>query len=259
MFRVIIIVGILFFLVAWNPQKLWYPARMMFGFIATPFEKVFSVVGFHMDSSFEFLSSIGTLKQENERLTQENRRLISENAKSSDIQKENEVLRKEIGLLPRDAFRLAPAEVIGFDQQNAGNWLIIDKGSADGMRNGMIVIVDQSAVVGKISDVLFHSSKVVLLTSPESVINGVDAQTEARGVVRGRYGLGIVMDTVLQTDVVKQGDDVITSGLGGDIPRGLFLGKVDTSQPSDDRLFQQVTLTPIVNILNLRTVFVILD
>lgn len=259
LFRVIVICLTLFALIFWNPQRIFYPMRFVLGFVAAPFEKVFSVVGFHVDSSLEFLSSIGDLKQDNERLNQENIRLISENAKLSDMQKENETLRKELDLLPRGTFQLKAAEVIGLDQQNSGNWILINKGSMDGIQKGMIAIVDQGAVVGKISEVLSSSSKIVLLTSPESVVNGIDAQTEAKGIVRGQYGLGIVMDTVLQTDVLKQGDAIVTSGLGGDFPRGLFLGKVDVAHPSSDRLFQQVTLVPVVNFSKLRTVFVIAD
>lgn len=256
-FRAIAICCALFALIFWNPEKLFYPVRVTLGFIAVPFERVFSMIGFHTDASLEFLGSIGTLKQENERLTAENIRLTAENAKFADMTKENELLRKEFNLLPRGTFQLKAAEVIGFDQQNAGNWLSIDRGSADGIQKGMAVIVDQGAVVGRVSDALAHSATVVLLTSPESVVNGVDIQTEAQGIVRGQYGLGIVLDTVLQTDVLKQGDAVVTSGLGGEFPRGLFLGKVDAAYPSNDRLFQQVTLTPLINFSKLRTVFVI--
>lgn len=257
LFRVVVICGVLFVLIAWNPHRLFYPVRMIANFVATPFERVFSVVGFYTASSAEFLSSIGTLKKDNEQLMQENIRLGVENAKLSDMQKENDTLRRELDLLPRNTFQLKTAEVIGLDQQNAGNWLLINRGSADDIQVGMIVIVDQGAVVGKISEVLSHSAKVILLTSPESVVNGIDVQTEARGIVRGQYGLGIAMDTVLQTDVVKQGDMIVTSGLGGDFPKGLFLGKVDAAYPSSDRLFQQVTLVPVVNFSKLRVVAVI--
>ena len=257
LFRVIAICLVLFVLISWNPRRLLYPVRVAFDFIAEPFEKIFSVLGFYTSSSSEFLSSIGSLKQENERLTHENVRLTAESAKLSDMRNENESLRRELDLLPRETFRLKAAEVIGRDQQSAGNWLLIGKGSADGIEKGMVAIVDQSAVVGRVSDVSPQSAKIVLLTSPESVINGIDAQTEARGIVRGQYGSGMLMDTVLQADILKQGDAIVTSGLGGDFPKGLFLGKIDSAHPSDDRLFQQATLVPLVNFSKLRTVFII--
>lgn len=244
-------------LILWNPYNLLYPARAFFGFIGSPFEKVFSVVGFYVDSSTEFLSSIGNLKKDNETLLSNNRRLIAENARLTDMQKENETLRRELDLLPRGTFTLKAAEVVGIDQQNSGNWILINKGTSDGIQKGMVVIVDQSAVVGRVSEASPNTAKVILLTSPESTVNGVDTQTEARGIVRGQYGLGITLDTVLRTDTLKAGDDIVTSGLGGDFPRGLLLGKVDATYASEDTLFQQVTLVPVVNFSKLRTVFVI--
>lgn len=256
-FRLISICLFLIMLIFWNPRSAFYPIRSAFDFVAAPFEKVFSVLGFYTNSSSEFLSSIGALKDENEKLAHENIRLVAENAKLSDMERENEMLRRQFDLLPRETFDLETAEVIGQDHQNAGNWLIINKGSSDGIREGLAVIVDQGAVVGKISQVSSHNAKVLLLTSPESSINGIDAQTEAKGIVRGQYGVGIAIDTVLQTDVLKQGDAVVTSGLGGDFPRGLFLGKVDSVRASDDRLFQQATIVPIVDFARLRTVFIV--
>lgn len=243
--------------ILWNPQRVAYPFRVFFGVVALPFEKVFSVLGFHSASVYDFLSSVGGLKQENDRLVRENVRLAAENALLIDMRQENETLRREFDLLPRSMFQLVAAEVIGQDRQNLGNWLMINKGSSDGIQNGMAVIVDQGAFVGRVEEVSPGTARIGLLTSPESLINGVDAQTEARGIVKGQYGLGVVMDMVLQTGVLKEGDSVVTSGLGGDLPRGLFLGKVRETKPSDDRLFQQAVLAPAVDASGLRTVFVI--
>lgn len=234
-----------------------HPFKIVFGFVSAPFEKVFSVIGFHASSSLEFLSSIGDLKGDNERLLRDNVRLAAENAKLSDMEHENAMLRKQLDLLPRGKFSLKAAEVIGQDQQSAGNWLLIDKGSSDGLSEGMAVIVDQGAVVGRISELTSTSSKVIVLTSPESVVNATDAQTEARGIVRGQYGSGMVLDTVLQTDVLHRDDAVVTSGLGEDFPRGLLLGTIDGIRVSDDRLFQQATIVPAVKFSSLRVVFVI--
>jgi rod shape-determining protein MreC len=257
LFHMVVTCLFLVLLVLWNPYNLLYPVRVFVGFVGSPFEKVFSVVGFYVDSSTEFLASIGNLKKDNELLVSDNRRLIAENARLADMQKENETLRKELDLLPRGTFTLKAAEVVGIDQQNSGNWIMINKGTSDGIQKGMVVIVDQSAVVGRVSETSPGTAKVILLTSPESTVNGVDTQTEARGIVRGQYGLGITLDTVLRTDTLKSGDDIVTSGLGGDFPRGLLLGKVDATYASDDKLFQQVTLVPVVNFSKLRTVFVI--
>lgn len=258
-FRAALISVILAGLVWWNPQSLFYPVRLVFSTIALPFERVFSVIGFRAGGAQDFLGSIGELKQENERLTHENIRLMAENAKTSDIQKENEVLRSQLDLAPRKDFKLEAADVIGQDAHGSGNWIMINKGTSDGLKKGMPVIVDHGSLVGRIDEVSSQSSRVMLLMNPESVINGVDAQTEAKGIVRGQYGLGLVLDMVLQTDTVSEGNDIVSSGLGGDLPRGLFLGKVREVHPSPDRLFQQAVLTSPVHPEKLRIVFVVID
>jgi rod shape-determining protein MreC len=244
-------------LIWWNPMALLSPIRSAVGTAALPFEAVLSLAGSRLATMRAFLGSIGELKQENERLVQENIRLAAENARLADMGRENESLRKELDLLPRGEFRLEAADVIGQDPLSLGNWLLMNKGEADGIRKGMPVIVGQGVLVGRVEEALSHTARVTLLTSPDSLVNGVDIQTEAKGIVKGRHGLGLVLDMVLQTDALKPGDDVATSGLGGDLPRGLLLGKIQEVHPSDDRLFQQATVVSPVKFTKLQTVFVV--
>jgi len=75
--------------------------------------------------------------------------------------------------------------------------------------------------------------------------------------VGGVYGLGIVMDMVAQVDALNEGDMVITSGLGGNIPKGLLIGKIQEINISSDKLFQQAIVMPRVRYQSLDTVFVI--
>jgi len=141
----------------------------------------------------------------------------------SDMKNENANLREQLDLLPRDRFNLAAASVISQDPNGTGNWLGIDKGSADGITVGMPVIVSKSIFVGRIDQVDAKSSQVALLTNPKSTINVMTLENGAKGVARGEYGLGIIFDMVLQTDSINVGDVVVTSGIGGELPRGLYV------------------------------------
>lgn len=257
LYKVLFLIGIFFALILWNPYQVFRPVRMVFGFIAIPFERVSSVVAFHVDSWVEFFGSVGDLKNTNDFLEHENIRLAAENVKLLDVQKENEILRNELQLIPRKTFKLESATVVGQDMKNFGNWILIDKGLSSGIQKGMTVIVDQGVFIGRIEEVLSDSSRVSLVTNPESMINGIDVKTEAKGIVKGQHGLGAMFDMVLQSDVLNVGDDIITSGLGGDVPRGLFLGKIESITSSDDRLFQRATIILPVNISRLRVVSVI--
>ena len=82
-------------------------------------------------------------------------------------------------------------------------------------------------------------------------------ESGAKGVAKGEYGLGIIFDMVLQTDSINTGDSVITSGIGGEIPRGLYVGTIQEIHQSDDHLFQQAVLTAPIQFSKLQIVFVI--
>jgi len=62
---------------------------------------------------------------------------------------------------------------------------------------------------------------------------------------------------ISQTEVLSEGDAVISSGLGGKIPRGLTIGKIGRIGQSPDKLFQAASVTPAINVSNLRTIFII--
>ena len=147
--------------------------------------------------------------------------------------------------------------MVSQDPNGTGNWLEIDKGSDDGIAEGMSVIVSKGILVGRIQQVSKNSSKVMLLTNPKSTINIMTVESGAKGVAKGEYGLGIIFDMVLQTDSINMGDSVITSGIGGDIPRGLYVGTIQEIHQSDDHLFQQAVLTAPIQFSKLQMVFVI--
>lgn len=252
-----VVSAICLLLIFLNPRGLFNPIRAVFLEIAYPFQKTFYVVGRNLTEVFSFLGSIGAMKTENEKLVRENNSLASEVASLQETKKENETLREQLNLVPKDKFNLEPSFVIGQDPQSFGSWLVIDKGSSDGVETGMSVVVSDGILVGKIDEVGSNSSKVSLLTDSSSAVNVSDLETGAKGLIKGAYGLGLSMDMVAQADALNEGDTVITSGLDGKTPRGLLVGKVQEIRVSPDKLFQQAIIMPRVRYQNLSVVFII--
>ena len=257
LFRAMLILFGLAFFIWFGPEWLFAPVRTSVMTVALPMQKIFSVTAFELGDTLRFFASISDLKNENERLEKERLRLLTENAAFADVRRENEELRRELGLLPRHRFSLKPAAVIGRDVSGLGNWITIDQGSFQGIRKGMTVIVDAGVFIGRVVEVFPASARVMLLSNPESLINGIALGTEASGIVKGEYGLGLLFAMVLQADTLKAGDTVVTSGLGGDMPQGLLIGTLQEARLSDDRLFQQASLVSPVRSDRLRYVFVI--
>lgn len=225
--------------------------------IIYPFQKISYSVSLKTKNMGGVVANIGNLKKNNEELLKQNQELLAENAKLKDMESENEILREQLKLLPRNNYEMETATVIGQDSYGLGNWIEIDKGEKDGIKKDMPVIISDGLLVGKVSEVYAKTSKIVLVTNPESVINVVDEATGAKGVVRGEFGLGIVMDMVIQTDSINKGDQIITSGMGGQMPRGLLIGRISEMGQSADRLFQKAVLVSQVKFSRLEFVFVI--
>jgi len=243
----------------WSPDFVTFSLHRVFGTLAAPFQSLTAFLGFQVRGVTSFFESVGSLKHENERLTAENLDLLAENALLRDESKENERLRKEIDLLPRDRFSFHAAEVIGQDSASSGGWILIRSGAQNGVRVGMPVVVGKGVLVGRVIEVAAFSSKVLLLSDSSSVVNAVDEVTGARGIIKGEYGTGLMFDMVLPSDSIQEGDSIITSGLGGEFPRGLLIGSVNAVRPSPDQLFQQASIVPPIRYRELTIVFILTE
>jgi rod shape-determining protein MreC len=251
------ITAVCLLLVFLNPKKIFNPVREVFFKVGYPFQKTFFILGHSISGATDFFGSIGRMRSENERLIREGNSLAAEIGALKDAKKENEILREQLGLAPRDKFNLEAAFVIGQDPQGLGSWIMIDKGRDAGLNDGMAVVVSDGILIGRIDEVYQSSAKINLLADSSSAINAMDVETQAKGIVRGEYGLGLAMDMVAQTDVLSVGDTIVTSGLGGDLPKGLTIGKIQEVRSSQDKLFQQAILTPRVKYSKLDIVFAV--
>jgi len=147
-----------------NPRGLLDPVRVLFLEIAYPFQKTFYLLSRTVAGTGEFLGSIGDLKKENENLLKENNDLSSEIAQLNDEKNENILLREQLSLAPKQKFNLEAAFVVGQDPQRLGSWVMIDKGSTDGIQTDMPAIVYEGILIGKVTEVTPHSAKITLLS-----------------------------------------------------------------------------------------------
>ena len=255
--KFILAIAICVSLIFFNPKNIFNPIHEIFLTIAYPFQKIFYVAGQKTHNFFSLIFSINDCKKENEILIRENNQLAGQVAQLKDQKIENEELRRQLELLPRGQYELEASLVIGQDPRRSGSWIIIDKGENKGIKEGMAVVVFDGILVGKVKEVYNNSSKVVLLSDASSSVNVSDVETSAKGILSGEYGLGLMLEMVEQTDVLKAGDDIVTSGLGGLMPKGLLIGKIENVSASPDKLFQQAVVKPKIKYSNLNAVFVI--
>lgn len=256
-FEVGMIVCVCAGLLWWNPASILSPVRSAFWIAAEPVALFLEYVRGAVSDTVHSFARIASLKSENAKLAEEVATLRGKMASMEDIQKENEQMRSEIGSSLRRKDRVTLAMVVGYDVRGAGDWFLIDKGSHDGVNSGMTVIFGENVLVGTVEESQYSVSRVRLISNPKSVFNAHTVESQAKGVVRGKFGLGILFDSVLQTDGLSEGDRVVTSELGELYPPGLFVGTVRSVGHSSDGVFQQAILTPPVDFFNMKVVSVI--
>lgn len=209
------------------------------GFVGTatsPISLFFSQLSERVIGTFSGLFNLGKLQKENAELKDNVNRLQAEVAQLSEAKKENDNLKKQLNFTESHQFNYEAVEVIAFDPSNLRGMITINKGSKNGLKTGMAAISD-GFLIGRISEVYEDTSKIQLITDPTSAIPTTIQGVNTNGITKGQIGFGLSMEKIPQGEQIKEGDTVITSGLGGEIPRGLILGKVEKIHKQENSLF----------------------
>jgi len=189
--------------------------------------------------------------------------LTAENAKLKVLEEENQILREYLKFPTNEKANYIISNIIsrgglgGSIQQYQS--IIIDKGEKDGLFDGLAVVSSQGIIVGKVMAVKDHLSEVYLTTNPSCKLAAtIQNQDKTSGIVQGELGLTIRMEFIPQTEEIKVGDIVITSGLEQNIPRGLIIGKVTQVTKESNELWQSAVIEPLVDLDELIIVSVLL-
>ena len=148
------------------------------------------------------------------------------------------------------------AAVIARDVSPFMHYVIINRGSDDGLRKGMPVITQQG-LLGSIAAVTAGAARVQLINDPGSSINVILQQSGVEGVLNGLITGEIELDMISQNATIQPGDLVITSGLGGNYPANIVIGQVVTIRSDAFTLFQSASVQPAVDFSQLEIVLII--
>jgi rod shape-determining protein MreC len=150
------------------------------------------------------------------------------------------------------------AAVIARDVSPFMHYVIIDRGSDDGLRKGMPVITQQG-LVGSIAAVTAGAARVQLINDPGSSINVILQQSGEEAVLNGLITGEIELDMIRQNAIIQPGDLVMTSGLGGNYPANIVIGQVVTIRSEAFSLFQTASVQPAVDFSQLDIVLIIIN
>lgn len=223
--------------------------------VTAPLQKSIDIVWETVSDGWNQYLWLIEAQRENELLTLENRRLRSELEGLREVRLANERLRRLLDFREAAQLPALPAQVIAEDASSWFRTVVIDKGSVDGLRQGLPVVIAEGAV-GRIIASGPHQSRVLLITDASSAVAALVQRNRTRGIARGKGNL-LTFDFAVRQAEIEVGDQIVTSGTGGIFPKGLALGQVTRVTREAFGLFQTVEVSPVVDFSRLEEVLVL--
>lgn len=229
--------------------------------IMSPFEYGASRVMDSLTSSIHIVDISLKNRIEWESLEKENAELKERSVDYDEILAENKRYRELLDFkAAHRQFNVRAGSVISRDYGTWSNTMVIDIGSEDGIEENMAVVTP-AGVVGFISDVYPHSSRVQLLTDPRTSIGAIVQRPESRvsSVVRGNGNVPTepqFVNIAKDADILE-GDMLVTSGFGSIYPKGLYIGTIVSIHQDDNDFVKYAVIRPGVDFSKLEEVFVI--
>ena len=228
--------------------------------------EVQKIVYFPFKNFSTMISDYNSLKN----VLEENKILKSNVEKIESLEAENVALKKELeemkngGNIEQGCGEddYLNATVV---RRTAATWynnLTIDKGSHNGIEEGMVVI-NSTGVIGRITNVSTFSSDVKLITTTDTnnkmSVTITNGDKKLTGLINGYdYETGYLeIEGISNTDNVAIGDLVYTSGLGGVFPNGILVGKVADITTDVYDLSKIINVTPSANFEDINYVTVL--
>ena len=157
-----------------------------------------------------------------------------------------------------DVFTYIPARVVNNSIYELNNYIVIDKGSVDGIEPDMGVIC-ANGVVGKVLNVSKHFASVMSMLNSYSIISCrfIDNQYVANVVWDNRnYRYGLVKDIPSHL-IINIGDTLVTSGFSNSFPADVMVGTIEGKGEDDENMFSTAKLKFSTNFSTLRYVYVV--
>lgn len=186
-----------------------------------------------------FFADINNLKEENKKLEEENSKLEQSLRELETIKAENNTLKEYLNLTEKyGEYKTIPGYVINKEISNYSKIIVINIGQKEGIEENMTVIADEG-LVGHVISVTDNTSKVQLIIDTASSVS-CSMSTQDSIVCKGTLDDKSTLKAMYLPPELNiiQGDNIVTSGLGGIYPKGIHVGtirKVENTKNITDR------------------------
>ncbi|MDU7069276.1 MAG: rod shape-determining protein MreC, partial [Clostridium perfringens] len=199
---------------------------------------------------------------ENNDLKKKNLELENQLVEYNELKRQNDVLRGIVDFSKENnQYKYIGTNIIGKSGNSFVEGYTIDKGSSEGIKKDYIVI-SLEGLVGVVTEVHSNWSKIqTLLNENVAVAATIEGDSNSGdGIVKG-YRNGSEMQAEItnlpMNSTIKEGETVVTSGLGGYYPKGIRIGEVTSVQSDDVKVMKTAILKTYVDFNNLQELFVV--
>jgi rod shape-determining protein MreC len=168
------------------------------------------------------------------------------------------VLRKD-SLEKTRKFYYYPAKVVGNTFTLQKNYIIIERGSLQGVKKDMAAISPEGSIVGVVVEVNENYSKIMSLLHRNSKVSAMLKRDKIAGSIEwdGADPSVLILKNISKSAAPKIGDSVLTSPYSSNFPSQLMVGKVTSilKDPSSNYLTLNVKST--TNFFNLEYIYLV--
>lgn len=232
------------------------------GSVISPLQKIIYNANDKLKGSFEFLVNFSKVKQENEELAKKNAELENKLIEYNRMKDENTRLREMFDYSQANQnYNYLGCNIVGYSGGNISNGYVIDKGTNDGVKKDMIVITPQG-LVGKVTKSESSYSIVqTILNENIAVASMVESTRETTGILQGatdnkNKNLAVLSNIPIDSEI-KEGDIILTSGLGGMYPKEIRIGEVVSVEIDTVGIMKKAVVKPYVDFNKLEGLFVV--
>lgn len=213
-----------------------------------------------VESAFAWMGRYVRVLEENDELRRENIQLSSRVARTRAVRQRNDELEQLLNLIDTSSAPVRAARIVTKDIFGQSNFLTLDLGREDGVREGMAV-VHERGIVGTVVLVSEQFARVMPFINTDFRVPGVVLPIRAEGIVRwdGERLDRLQLDHVVKTESVEEGQRVVTSGHSGIFPAGRTVGTVDSVAAPAGRNELQIFLRPAVPVQQITHAVVVLQ
>jgi rod shape-determining protein MreC len=223
------------------------PVRQAVAVALYPFQRVVLLPRDGVQTVYEWMNAASLIRNENEALQRQRIELSQVASHAAQLAAENAQLRRLLGISDTTAQSAVVVEVLYEPPNSFNQRLVFNKGSNAGIAPGMPVI-DEGGVVGQIIRVTPMTAEAALVTDEQVSIPVQILRNGLRLIAFGGDSAGEMEVRYLAANAdIRQGDTIVTSGVGGLFPAGLPVAKVDSVERDTASGFARAVVQPLAH------------